>query len=380
MKNKIEINVAKEDIDVFLKDIYKDIRKIEVFRYGEDLILRRFSDGTVTIKDELAFLNKIEECKSRNWKIPSIKGHTNDFIEFEYIKGIRLFNFLIELRYLYLIENSKKALEVAETIKKVCLNHLLNFQNISKELDVQKTINYPVKEKLCIPINLVCKTTNFEFNEKEIYEDLSSIEQEYNKNSSALFRDATPKNIILNISELHYNNFIDDVDRRNFIRSNLDSDFFLEVVLSKQLIHIDFTGCKYLCPPTDDLIAANLHECNFWLPSSQFYYNDNIGNYEFNVTLFVRFLRFGGRKLLYRLLNQTGHRIRFRFDYERMYFDELIKICDRLQGYGLISGNELKKVFKYMYSLCDLEIESDHLQKHFDISNITYYSGLFPDN
>jgi len=42
-----------------------------------------------------------------------------------------------------------------------------------------------------------------------------------------------------------------------------------------------------------------------------------------DLTWFVRYLRFGGRKLLYKLLNPKGFAVRFRYDEPSFYFEQL---------------------------------------------------------
>ena len=188
------------------------------------------------------------------------------------------------------------------------------------------------------------------------------------------------KNIIFDNPTLYYDNFIDDADRRNKIRSLVNSGYFTEKLISENLFHIDFTGCKYKCPSNDDYIAANLHECNIWKPSSQFFFNDNLNDVDFLVTLFVRYLRFGGRKLSYRVYNQIGHKVRFRFDYERLYFEQLSSLTSTLSEHIDIEGKELKRIFDYLTDMCDTSVNEDYFSKYFDISNVKYYKGLFPEN
>ncbi len=379
MKNNVIFNIDQSLIDLFLRDIYKDIRRIEVIKIDNNTVLRRYSDGVVSISDEVEFLNKLNFCKDKNWLIPPILNITDDYIDFKYIRGIRLFNFLIELRYLFLVEHSKKALYVSEIIKDITIKNLENFQNLTSNFDLSRYSEYPVVEKLLSPITLLCDSSSFDYNLDEVKSDLSIISKYYKSISTTLFRDATPKNIIFDEPLLYYDNFIDDTDRRIKIRSLVNSDYFDEKLLSENLYHIDFTGCNYKCPKVDDFIAANLHECNIWIPSSQFFYNENINNTDFLVTIFVRYLRFGGRKLCYRIYNSIGHKIRFRFDYEKIYFEQLSFVTDKLIKELGIKGSELKKIFDYMSFLSDLTIDIDYLSLFFDNSDVKYYSGLFPD-
>lgn len=379
MKNDVKFNINKNFVNLFLKDVYKDIRKIEVLKGDDNTILRRYSDGVISINDEAKFLNKLISCKNKNWSIPPILNVTDDYIDFKYIRGIRLFNFLIELRYLYLVEHSQKALYVSELIKDITTKNLINFQSLTATLDSIEYSDYPVEEKLLSPITLLCDSSSFDYNFDEVKADLAIISKYYKSISNSLFRDATPKNIIFDEPTLYYDNFIDDADRRNKIRNLVNNDYFNKKILSENLYHIDFSGCKYKCPKIDDFIAANIHECNIWIPSSQFFYNDKMNDTDFLITLFVRYLRFGGRKLCYRIYNSTGHKIRFRFDYEKLYFEQLSVVVEKLTKTLDIKGAELKKIFNYMSSLCDITIDKDYLSQYFDNSDVKYYSGLFPD-
>lgn len=47
-------------------------------------------------------------------------------------------------------------------------------------------------------------------------------------------------------------------------------------------------------------------------------------------TLLVRYLRFGGRKLAYRIINSQGFKVRFAFDNPMFYFETLRKSAEQL--------------------------------------------------
>ena len=378
MKTIINFNINDTLINLFLKDMYKDIRKIEVIGKKPEWVLRRYSDGVVSIEDEYSFLNKLQRLSDRNWKIPSILNVTSQYIDFKYIRGIRLFNFIIELKYFHLVEHSQQSLYTSELIKEIITEQLLNFQSLIPKLKITDNHFYPVEKKLLSPISLLCGGSSFEYDLDEVRSDLFVIAKYYDSISTSLFRDATLKNVIYDNPLLYRKNFINDSDRRIKIRDMLRSGYFTEKCLYENMYYIDFTSCKYSCPQIDDYIAINLHECVAWIPSSQSFYNRNINDINFLITLFVRYLRFGGRKLSYRIYNSRGHKIRFRFDDEKLYFEKLVEITKKLSDSIGISGNELVRIFNYLRSLCDLNIPKDYISEYYNHSNVKYYSGVFP--
>lgn len=342
----MNLKVTLNEIDRFTADLWKDIRRLQENDSDGVLTIRRYSDTKILIEEELPFLNFLSQ-QNLSWKTPKVVSHTNDCIEFEYLDGIRLFNFIIELRKLYLIEKSEKAMNLLERIKSILTNQLLDFQTITHSWTKQITIQYPFFDKCFTPIQLISNVLSFDFNEEEVKSDLKCIAEIVSNNSDALFRDATPKNAILHLPELYYNKFkYDDAARLVVIRSMVNSDYFTDKLLLEKIYQFDFTGCVYLCPQVDDLIAINLHESMMWAKSSQIFYESNFANPVFLATMFVRFIRFGGRKLAYKLLHKDGHVMRFRFDNEKYYFERLQDVIRKLQELKLIKGNALLLVMK----------------------------------
>jgi len=342
----MSLNVTQNEIDLFTADLWKDIRKLQHYNTNGDLTIRRYSDTVISIEDELPFLEFLKK-QNPSWRIPQVISHTPEYIEFEYLNGIRLFNFIIELRILYLIEKSEKALNLMERIKAILTNQLLDFQKITLPWTKNISVQYPFVEKCFTPIELIANVVGLSFNKEEVRNDISAIAEIVSKNCDALFRDATPKNAILHIPELYYDKFkYDDAARRIVIRSLVNSDFFTDELLKDKIYQFDFTGCVYLCPKIDDLIAINLHESMMWAKSSQKFFDENCNDKVFLATMFVRFIRFGGRKLAYRLLHKDGHIKRFRFDNEKYYFEKLQDVVSRLQKLNLVKGNELIRIMK----------------------------------
>jgi hypothetical protein len=369
----MDLNVTQNEIDLFASTLWKDIRKLEVGKNSSnELTFRRYSDKIISIANELPFLEFLKE-QNPSWQIPKILNRTEEYIEFEYLDGIRLFNFIIELRHLYLIENSTKALAIMERIKIILTKQLLDFQRITKSWCSKIEVNYPFHERCFVPIQIISNVLSYKFDNSEVNSDIKAITEIVSANSNSLFRDAAAKNAILHLPELYYSNFkYDDAERRIIIRSLVDKDYFTDELLNNKIYQFDFTGCAYLCPQVDDLIAINLHESMYWANSSKTFYNDNVNDSSFLAAVFVRLLRFGGRKLAYRLLHKEGHKIRFRYDYEKLYFEILVDVIERLQQKKIVKGTALIAVMKEFQKATDIIPNIDYFDPTGEKTEICY--------
>lgn len=369
----MELNVTQNEIDLFTSTLWKDVRKLVVGKNGNDeLTFRRYSDKIISIAKELPFLEFLKQ-QNPSWQIPKILNHTADYIEFKYLDGIRLFNFIIELRYLYFIENSQKALDIIERIKIILTKQLVDFQRITRPWCDKIELHYPFYERCFVPIQIISGILSYKIDEGEINADIKAITEIVSANSNSLFRDAAAKNAILHLPELYYSNFkYDDAERRILIRSLVDKNYFTDELLNEKIYQFDFTGCVYLCPQIDDLIAINLHESMVWASSSKTFYESNLDDTIFLATMFLRFLRFGGRKLAYRLLHKEGHKIRFRYDYEKFYFVKLVDVIERLQQKKIVKGTALIAVMKQFQEATYIIPNKDYFDPTGEKSQICY--------
>ncbi len=95
---------------------------------------------------------------------------------------------------------------------------------------------------------------------------------------------------------------------------------------------------------------------------------------------FVRFSRFAGRKLAYRLLNQTGYRIRFALDNEAVYFLSLSNICQYLHILGIASSGQLTGFMNHLFQLSGFKPDVDYLHQMLPVREMrTYYTDVFPN-
>jgi CTP:molybdopterin cytidylyltransferase MocA len=166
------------------------------------------------------------------------------------------------------------------------------------------------------------------------------------------FRDATAKNILVGIGELAPAPGLSPTDRLARLLSWLDR----QEVDTVPLIDFDFTSVVHRTAPEDDLFSLLGHAGS--LPVSQKLLAELVpdgsawphavaqlvGRIHPEIkpnperaarALLVRYLRFGGRKLLYRLVNPAAYAVRFRYDNPAFYFAQLPIVLPQLDpGFG----------------------------------------------
>jgi hypothetical protein len=155
------------------------------------------------------------------------------------------------------------------------------------------------------------------------------------------YRDATPKNTIVAVPQLAPRPEVSEAGRREALRRWLADP---ECGVRARLVEIDFTSVVHLTAPEDDFISLLGHEGSFaWAARMRplrlrpgAHPLEGIAalaaKHEFAAedwrpraarALLVRYLRFGGRKLAYRIVNPAGFAVRFRHDDPAWYFRRL---------------------------------------------------------
>lgn len=232
--------------------------------------------------------------KSREFNVPNILFNDNEKIIMDFIPGITVFS---ALQYFY-HNNSFNKIEIL--IEYLC-EGVADFQTNTKILVDSKIEPYPVEVKLeevfqLLPIQNMDLETG-----KALVEMVANI---YKQKSSVLFRDATPKNYIIN------GVFEKDLDRMS-----------VEELIGRTT-WIDFSTTRYSAPPVDDLSSILFHymiddELRDRMLSK---YSSVFDKDSLDVTIFVRLARFWIRRFYY----ETYHPDRFskRYTTENMDFYE----------------------------------------------------------
>jgi len=140
---------------------------------------------------------------------------------------------------------------------------------------------------------------------------------------------------------------------------------------------IDFSSVIHLTSIEDDPISLHCHE---WTYGSQptdaasFVLDSCLGQVSAERTaasFLVRYLRFGGRKLAYYLVNPQGFKVRFAYDDPLFYFRLLPEICEDLSPAFSKEFADLIHVTELIYKAAknpsrgDLSIlEIDHVRMY----------------
>lgn len=153
------------------------------------------------------------------------------------------------------------------------------------------------------------------------------------------FRDATPKNILVAVPALAPHHWRHPQGRWRAIMEWLGQPDAAERV---ELVDFDFTSTHHLTAPEDDLIsllghagsrktaARMLSQDGATTTAGPAGWLDWLRRPDMAPdparaarALLVRYLRFGGRKLVYRIVNPAGYAVRFRHDDPAPYFHDL---------------------------------------------------------
>lgn len=367
--------ITEKNLELFSKEIWKDFRRLEVVTQGNKNVIRRYSDHHTSIAFEVWYIKQLRG--KVQFQIPKIIEHNKNAITFEYIRGTRAFNLLSDLKSLYQSETDRRYLSTGRDLINLLQEDLTEFQAKSrfpfnKEFE---SVVYPAHQKLETIYSMLGDLLDFDY----CYEDLQKIGDIYLKEATVPFRDATTKNVILNIPALYQANFRSYQDRIDALNQMVHSGELSHFFERSHIYHIDFSGCQFSCPQQDDWIAIREHEGSSWLNLNPKIDFDLLSDEELCV-IFVRFTRFGGRKLLYRLLNYQGYKVRFCFDQELYYFSVLKQVCQVLLNRGFLTDKSWYQLMAQLEEATGFTPQTDHFlswKTEKDLSH--YYSDVFPD-
>ncbi|NQU62980.1 MAG: hypothetical protein HQ517_01660, partial [SAR324 cluster bacterium] len=145
---QLKLQVRKESVRLFIQDLWKDLRHLEVIDCNGGKIIRRFADNNTTIAEEFEYLGRLGDII--DFKIPEIFQYTDTYIDFRYIQGTRAFNLLMDLKSLYQLEKNARYLKLGLKLITLLQNDLTVFQT-EMMADPFFTVNrpvYPAGEKI----------------------------------------------------------------------------------------------------------------------------------------------------------------------------------------------------------------------------------------
>ncbi len=359
--------ISESHIKFFRKDLWKDER---AFFKENPLYKDCFSKHCFT--EELAQLEfNILELLSAFDCSPKPIAVVGEMLYMEWTKGVRLFDLIRLLRQACLKPETniqaKKALEIVFSRLK---NDLYITQNILLDNNFDFNFSsYPVNIKIESLLNLFIEIFSIDIGGNYREQNKKFGEYWCEKCSLIPFRDATTKNYIFADKKLDLSICKTENSRYQTLNSLL-VDFDQDYWKSIPILGIDYSSIENLTTPEDDVISLYFHEWTYGtvplLAENLLLINDRfeVDNYRAAATFLVRFLRFGGRKLAYKLINSQGFEVRFKYDNPNFYFLHLHQICKALNSDFVIDFSEIFDVInKISFELNNISHADDALLK-----------------
>ena len=239
-------------------------------------------------------------------------------LQLELAAGIRLYDLFRQI-----IGHPKQ-----DVIRKILLDRSIERLRDMQHLMMRNTkstsfVPYPFGTKVVELLKTMAELIGVAFTD-EVKLELAEMQLVWDRCCVIPFRDATPKNMVVGIESLApYVNANQRMSRLSEILNDEDN-FWKEV----PIINIDFTSTCELTTPEDDVISLMAHGMTYRPEHEALISQPLLAVFDpslqrIDLTWFVRYLRFGGRKLLYKLINPKGFAVRFRYDEPSFYFEQL---------------------------------------------------------
>ncbi len=395
--------IKKEVLEIFRCDLCKDQRKIVIMNnynklYPTEKIMRKYNFSKDEFEEEKGVINFLSRKGITG--IPSIieTGVEKNipYIDIEYFEGIRVYNLLAYIRKIDPREQDiySKAQELKKIIIINCLNRQIQIQKALIEWSKNNNKNkvYP-QSKLLNIVKILVLVMNLDIDFEKIESELSYLTIEFDKRAMVPFRDSTFKNMLIFAPELYLGKFIDDdtnvfqADEKRFeyFKVMLKENKYNILKDEKKLIDFDFSSCEYLTTPYDDPIGFLCHEITYnGIPSddkliwsNEFDKNDYLG---IAISYIVRYIRFGGRKLVYHIFHPNAYKYRFFYDDEFFYFK---KLNDIISHFWPESKKNIPEFIKFIDMVKNFNInllidDKDIFEIKYPKCNRSFYLDIFP--
>ena len=372
--------VRKSDIAYFHDELWKDLRPFPRASNPENFAKDCFTEEAATIEASIMML--LGERLGFD-AIPRPVAVEGSVLVMKRAEGVRLFDLIRHLKSFAGNELEDMATEALTILRSRCKERLRSVQlHLAELAPLYSHKTYPLDEKLTCFLELFLRVMDIRSPldwRGELSDFLAFWEMDC---VSVPFRDATTKNMIIIDPRLNLNPSDDmEISQRKMVAELLASEsqsFWSEV----PLMDVDFSSIVHLTSAEDDPISLLCHE---WTASGQhmapaeFILDNRLGVPDGGraaATLLVRYLRFGGRKLAYRIINSQGFKVRFAFDNPMFYFETLRKSAEQLSPEfvlkypGLFSVVEAIAVGWNSGSRADHEhLNVDHLRRYYQVEH-----------
>ena len=390
--------LTSDTIERFINKILKDRRKLKL------------NDKNTTIEkhflseDKRVEINVLETLLENGTKVPNIREQKKDCIVLDYYKGIRVFNMIVSIDNLkgkYSKKESEEFIEKCKILDRIIENILKRCEDNQKKIQLalyeefknSTEISIYPQEKLTDIIELLFSCIKLEgINKDTVIREMNTVYQYFKEQAKVPFRDASVKNMILVNDDLYLDKFADENERDNYIYTLFKNGKLEEIIEKSDIIDIDFSACINYTTLYDDIISFRFHErtAPYFPKDIEIWNNELMNNESVNTnalvaTFIIRFLRFGGRKLLYRIIAPDLREKRFKHDKESYYFEKLQEI---IKQHKITYLSESIKLFEKIKNILTTENRKTFFIIQYDDENIKEnikeisrkesYSDVFP--
>lgn len=356
--NMVFVSENGQDItkiaDYFWNDICKDKRK--ALTENDKTFIKICEKSEFDFETDL-----ITDLKNNQCNVPGIliSDGKKKSLKMERVKGIRLFELFVILDELAR-EGLKNAIEIKAKLLDRCNKNQEKIIDIITEWNSGNRNNlepYPISKIEDMLVNLYYSIVayypdeRFTLNENTLRLETRNLYNKFCQKATVPFRDSTIKNMALKIDELDEIDNIVNEELKERMKEKIKNFISHDNFDKYDIVDFDFSSCKNLTMRYDDFIGLNMHESTYNAAIENYILDKFIGNEDFAISLFVRYLRFAGRKRMYRLMNPSFHNIRFRYDNEKFYFKKFIYIVDKIMP---SFREEYKTIYKLFKKLSEL--------------------------
>ncbi len=315
----------------FYEDIFKDNREAADGEDGRFIKICNKTEYTI----EHLVLDALEKAGCNVAGLIDFSDASRR-LEMKRVKGVRLFELFYVLDELA-HEGLRSAVDAKERLLSRCnaaqksIWHTLSSLKFDSPLPPYP--NSKIKElliELAHSITIYYPDEPSDCSIEQMSSEADALYRKFERCARIPFRDSTVKNMAINIEALDGLDNIKTEDAKDKMKAAIRSFLSKDNFDNYDIIDFDFSSCKNLTTVYDDYIGLNLHESTYNLNTENHILKTYCGNEEFVISLFIRYLRFAGRKRLYRLLCPTFHDVRFKYDDERFYFKKFIFLVGKL--------------------------------------------------
>lgn len=369
--------VRRADVEYFVDELWKDRRPFPIAKDPREFAKDCFEYPLALV--EASVLLILQE-RLGNQVVPTPKRiESGTVLIQERVSGARFFDLI---RHLQNIKNEDPDSGAAAAYAILMERARNRLRSIQLELARLKPLfchkPYPLRNKLTSLLDLFLRVLDIQNAPPSWKDSLEDFVDFWESDCVTIpFRDATTKNMIIADERLALRHEKDGERAQRAAVGELllsePSEFWQTV----PIIDVDFSSVVDLTSIEDDPISLHCHQ---WTYGSQpitpenFVLDSSLGQpnpERAAATLLVRYLRFGGRKLAYYLINAQGFKVRFAYDNPLFYFQEIPKLCGILSPQFLTRYFDLISVVELIYraalspSRADQNLlEVDHLRRY----------------